>query len=160
MHSPFLAFVADLAEFDEKFQEYVDEEYVRFKWDPATRALSVLSLMRCRYESLFGCQNMTLPETKDYYARFTQTVLCSRMVQDSKTECEMSDGNAVPVCAETCVRSTARLELALGMLTGVGPIRTFRADHRGERGDLRQFESRFSRDHKIRSCHLLGPIVG
>ncbi|TGZ79204.1 hypothetical protein EX30DRAFT_350353 [Ascodesmis nigricans] len=54
------------------------------------------------YGSRFGCSNLTLSDTADKYARFTRTYLCSRMVQDSKDVCGLTDKAATPVCAETC----------------------------------------------------------
>jgi hypothetical protein len=56
-----------------------------------------------RYRSLFGCGNVSLPDTSEFYARFTKTVLCSRMIQDSRSDCGLTDVTATPVCADTCV---------------------------------------------------------
>ncbi|KAF8545242.1 hypothetical protein BDD12DRAFT_722282 [Trichophaea hybrida] len=84
---PFLEFVSNSTDFDTKFAEYITEEYVTFK-----------------YRSLFGCGNVTLPDTTGFYARFTKTVLCSRMIQDSRSDCGMTDLTATPVCADTCAQ--------------------------------------------------------
>jgi hypothetical protein len=58
-----------------------------------------------RFGNLFGCDNLTssLPDTSAYYAQYTATVLCSRMIQDSKSDCGLSSSNSTPVCADTCV---------------------------------------------------------
>ncbi|KAI5801919.1 hypothetical protein FPQ18DRAFT_250703 [Pyronema domesticum] len=84
---PFLDFVSNTTTFDKKFSEYIKEEYVTFK-----------------YRSLFGCNNVTTTDTTAFYARFTTTVLCSRMIQDSKTDCQLSNSAATPVCADTCAQ--------------------------------------------------------
>ncbi|KAI5795773.1 hypothetical protein EDC01DRAFT_717130 [Geopyxis carbonaria] len=82
---PFLAFVSNTEQFDTKFVDYLKGNYVQFK-----------------FQNLFGCSNITLSNTTDLYARYTQTVLCSRMIQDSKSECNLSDRESTPVCADTC----------------------------------------------------------
>ncbi|KAI5847596.1 hypothetical protein BZA05DRAFT_405346 [Tricharina praecox] len=86
---PFLRFVSNLTHFDEKFETFTKEEYVTSK-----------------FGLLFGCDNVTtsLPNTDEYYARFTSTVLCSRMIQDSRTDCGLTDETAKPLCAESCAQ--------------------------------------------------------
>ncbi|KAA8896470.1 hypothetical protein FN846DRAFT_900280 [Sphaerosporella brunnea] len=86
---PFLRFVSNTTSFDSKFLEYTNTDYVTFK-----------------YGNLFGCDNLTstLPDTSQFYARYTQTVLCSRMIQDSRSDCSLSNSDATPVCADTCAQ--------------------------------------------------------
>jgi hypothetical protein len=40
------------------------------------------------------CQNVNLTNTNDYYARFTETVLCAQMVQESIQACGLSQEDA------------------------------------------------------------------
>lgn len=56
-----------------------------------------------RYEDLFGCGNIDLTNTSSLYARFTTTVICNSIVQNSIDPCGLSSSQAQPVCADTCV---------------------------------------------------------
>jgi len=59
---------------------------------------------RQRYQQTFGCQNLSLTNTDPMYAWFTESVLCSRMIQDSRDDCSLSEQEATPVCADTCAQ--------------------------------------------------------
>jgi hypothetical protein len=58
-----------------------------------------------RYQNLLGCSNVNLTNTTDLYARYTSTVLCNAIVQNSVQSCNLAGNAARPVCAETCVSS-------------------------------------------------------
>lgn len=56
-----------------------------------------------RYQQLIGCNNVNLTNTTSYYARYTTSVICNSIVQNSIKPCSLS-GNAIrPLCAESCV---------------------------------------------------------
>ena len=79
-----------------------------------------------RFGLLFGCDNVTtsLPNTDNYYARFTSTVLCSKLIQESRTDCSLTDETATPLCAEVCVRSGSRdLVRVPRLMIRAGPVR-------------------------------------
>lgn len=57
-----------------------------------------------RYQTLLGCGNINLTNTTDLYARFTTTVICNAIIQNSINACSLSAADSQPVCAETCVR--------------------------------------------------------
>ncbi|KAF2433875.1 hypothetical protein EJ08DRAFT_668548 [Tothia fuscella] len=82
---PFLEFVSDTSTFDIQFRQYISTAYSQQK-----------------YQQLLGCSNVNLTNTTDLYARYTQTVLCNSIVQNSVTLCGASGDAARPLCAETC----------------------------------------------------------
>lgn len=55
-----------------------------------------------RYQSLFGCKDLNLSNTSDLYARFTTTVLCNAVVQNSIEPCGLSEKQSRPLCADDC----------------------------------------------------------
>lgn len=57
-----------------------------------------------RYQNLFGCGNIDLTNTSSLYARFTTTVICNSIVQNSIDPCGLSSSQAQPVCADTCAQ--------------------------------------------------------
>jgi hypothetical protein len=57
----------------------------------------------CRYQTLLGCGNINLTNTTNLYARFTTTVICNAIIQNSRTVCDLSAADSRPVCADTCV---------------------------------------------------------
>lgn len=59
---------------------------------------------RCRYQTLLGCGGINLTNTTDLYARFTTTVICNAIIQNSRTPCGLSSAASRPVCADTCVK--------------------------------------------------------
>ncbi|KAF2723874.1 hypothetical protein K431DRAFT_292174 [Polychaeton citri CBS 116435] len=82
---PFLSDVTDLASFDSGIQEYIANGFTRQ-----------------RYEQLIGCDNVNLDNTTAYYARYTTSVLCNAIVQNSITPCDLSGDASRPLCASSC----------------------------------------------------------
>ncbi|KAK0722075.1 hypothetical protein B0T26DRAFT_644415 [Lasiosphaeria miniovina] len=84
---PFLKSVSDTASFDSQLQDYVQTTYVQEK-----------------YQNLIGCGGISLTNTSDHYARFTTTVICNAVIQNSIKDCNLSPSDSRPVCAETCAQ--------------------------------------------------------
>ncbi|KAF7561775.1 hypothetical protein G7046_g2377 [Stylonectria norvegica] len=82
---PFLQYVSDTSSFDRQLASYVKTTYVQEK-----------------YQSLFGCDNVDLTNANDLYARFTTTVVCNSIIQNSIKACGLSEDQSRPLCAETC----------------------------------------------------------
>ncbi|KUJ16145.1 uncharacterized protein LY89DRAFT_697426 [Mollisia scopiformis] len=82
---PFLQYVSSTATFDEQLASYVSTSYVQEK-----------------YQTLFGCGGINLTNTTNLYARFTTTVICNAIIQNSRTPCGLSTAASRPVCADTC----------------------------------------------------------
>lgn len=51
-----------------------------------------------------GCEGANLTDTGDFYAQYTTSSICSGLVQSSKKDCNLSDEQSPPLCADTCVR--------------------------------------------------------
>ncbi|QDS74517.1 hypothetical protein FKW77_007339 [Venturia effusa] len=99
---PFLRFVSDTATFDTQFQLYISTEYTAQK-----------------YQNLLGCSNVNLTNTTDLYARYTSTVLCNSIVQNSLQACSLTGDATRPVCAETCAEfATSEESIAASSLCG------------------------------------------
>ncbi|KAL8823126.1 MAG: hypothetical protein Q9191_006150 [Dirinaria sp. TL-2023a] len=84
--SPFLQFVSDVQSFDQRLSQYVTTNYIQLK-----------------YQQLLGCNNVNLTNTTSLYARYTTSVICNAIVQNSITPCSLSSTASRPLCAETCV---------------------------------------------------------
>ncbi|KAF5026845.1 hypothetical protein F66182_1039 [Fusarium sp. NRRL 66182] len=84
---PFMQFVSDRASFDNQLSSYVETGYVQGK-----------------YQSLFGCSGLDLSNSSDLYARFTTTVLCNAIVQNSIEPCSLSEDQSRPLCADDCAQ--------------------------------------------------------
>ncbi|KIV87214.1 hypothetical protein PV11_02776 [Exophiala sideris] len=82
---PFLAYVTSRETFDTQLTQYVSQGYVQSK-----------------YVNLFGCGNINLSNTSDYYARYTLSFLCNGIIQNSKTPCGLSTADSQPLCADSC----------------------------------------------------------
>ncbi|KAF9881745.1 SH3 domain-containing protein [Colletotrichum karsti] len=82
---PFLQFVSNRETFDSQLQSYIETTYVREK-----------------YQTLLGCSNVNLTNSTELYARFTTTVVCNSIVQNSIDACNLTASNSRPVCADTC----------------------------------------------------------
>lgn len=82
---PFLAYVSDTDSFDQYLAAYVQSSFVQQ-----------------RYVQLLGCSNIDLDNTTDVYARYTTSVLCNAIVQNSIDDCSLSDDESRPLCADTC----------------------------------------------------------
>lgn len=85
MVSPFLQFVSNVGEFDRQLSAYVTQGYVQSK-----------------YINLFGCSNINLSNTTDYYARYTTSFICNGIIQNSRDPCGLSEQNSRPLCADSC----------------------------------------------------------
>ncbi|TID21735.1 SH3 domain-containing protein [Venturia nashicola] len=99
---PFLRYVSNTATFDTQFQLYISTEYATQK-----------------YQNLLGCSRVNLTDTTDLYARYTSTVLCNSIVQNSLQACSLTGNAARPVCAETCATfATSEESIAASSLCG------------------------------------------
>ena len=100
--SSFLSYVSDTKSFDEQLSSYIKTTYIRDKYAlPTTISVSPM-LTRNRYQDLFGCDNIDLTDSKDWYARFTTTVICNAIVQKSAETCGLSEEQSIPLCADAC----------------------------------------------------------
>ncbi|KAL1962875.1 hypothetical protein VTN77DRAFT_9053 [Rasamsonia byssochlamydoides] len=94
---PFLAYVGNVQEFDQQLSNWVKGPYVKEK-----------------YQELLGCTNVNLTNTSDYYARYTTSVICNGIVQNSKGPCGLSNAQSMPLCADTCaLAATSEEEIAV-----------------------------------------------
>ncbi len=59
--------------------------------------------MKTRYQQLLGCNNVNLTNTTNFYARYTTSVICNSIVQNSIKPCSLSSSQSSPLCAESCV---------------------------------------------------------
>ncbi|KAI0014394.1 hypothetical protein F4779DRAFT_9049 [Xylariaceae sp. FL0662B] len=84
---PFLQYVSDTASFDQKLSEYVGTEFVQKK-----------------YQQLLGCGDINLVNTSDFYARFTTSVICNAIIQNSVQDCSLSADASRPLCADSCAQ--------------------------------------------------------
>jgi hypothetical protein len=53
---------------------------------------------------LLGCDGINYTNTSDVYARFTTSVICNAIIQNSIEACSLAPAESRPLCAETCVR--------------------------------------------------------
>ncbi|KAJ9602686.1 hypothetical protein H2200_012880 [Cladophialophora chaetospira] len=72
-------------DFDSQITQYVNQQYVQSK-----------------YVNLFGCDNINLGNTSNYYARYTTSFLCNGIIQNSRTPCGLSADDSAPLCADSC----------------------------------------------------------
>ncbi|KAI1103095.1 hypothetical protein F4804DRAFT_333592 [Jackrogersella minutella] len=82
---PFLQYVSDTASFDKQLSQYLQTDYVQKQ-----------------YQSLLGCGNIDLVNNTNLYARFTTSVICNAIIQNSITACSLSDQASRPLCADSC----------------------------------------------------------
>lgn len=108
-NSPFMRNVSSLTDFDNALSNYVNGTYTKSKYVSSrlterkpTDSRSPFS----RYVNYLGCQGANLTDTDDYYARYTTSTICNGLVQSSKDDCNLSDDQSRPLCADTCVRFT------------------------------------------------------
>ncbi|KAI0406214.1 hypothetical protein F4802DRAFT_606457 [Xylaria palmicola] len=83
---PFLTVVNDVRTFDSQLSQYITGEW-----------------RQRQYQTLLGCGAIDL-SNDDLYARFTTSVLCNGIVQNSISYCEMSDSAKRPLCAPDCAQ--------------------------------------------------------
>lgn len=62
-----------------------------------------------RYQQLIGCNDLDLKNTTDLYARYTTSVICNSIVQNSVQSCKLNTNQSRPLCADTCVRELRSL---------------------------------------------------
>ncbi|THW20215.1 hypothetical protein D6D23_01622 [Aureobasidium pullulans] len=82
---PFLANVTDTSSFDTQLQQYISNGFIQQ-----------------RYSDLIGCSSFDLSNSSDYYARYTSSVLCNAIVQNSISACDLTGDATRPLCANTC----------------------------------------------------------
>ena len=73
----------------------------------STKIIVNSSLYYSRYEQLLGCDNVNLTNTTTLYARYTTSVICNAIVQNSIQPCSLSNAASTPLCAESCVSQEA-----------------------------------------------------
>lgn len=72
----------------------------------SSKAAAHVDLTFSRYSILLGCAGIDFTNTSDIYARFTTTVICNAIIQNSIQPCKLAAADSRPVCADTCVRAT------------------------------------------------------
>lgn len=89
--SPFLSSVTDAASFDSSLETYISGAFIDL-----------------RFQQLIGCSafNGSVPDA--YYARYTTSVLCNSIIQNSIQDCGLQGNAALPLCADSCVCGKAR----------------------------------------------------
>lgn len=71
-----------------------------------------------RYEDHLGCKGANLTADADsFYARYTTSSLCNGLIQSSKDDCNLSDDEARPLCADSCVRFPIPFRQLISILT-------------------------------------------
>ncbi|KAK4041721.1 hypothetical protein C8A01DRAFT_14544 [Parachaetomium inaequale] len=84
---PFLRFASNVEALDALLSSHVQTEYIREK-----------------FSVLLGCGGIDFANTSDVYARYTTTVICNAIIQNSITPCGLAAAESRPVCAETCAQ--------------------------------------------------------
>ncbi|KAF2861821.1 hypothetical protein K470DRAFT_214194 [Piedraia hortae CBS 480.64] len=82
---PFLSSVTDTRSFDSGLKGFVSQGFAR-----------------TRYQTLIGCSEFSADNTTAYYARYTTSVLCNALVQNSISDCKLSGQAVKPLCADSC----------------------------------------------------------
>ncbi|KAG8628323.1 hypothetical protein KVT40_004196 [Elsinoe batatas] len=82
---PFLSSVTDASTFDREIQSYISGSFIQL-----------------RFQQLIGCTAFNGQNPDAYYARYTTSVLCNAIVQNSINSCGLSGTSAAPLCADTC----------------------------------------------------------
>ncbi|TKA33589.1 hypothetical protein B0A50_00425 [Salinomyces thailandicus] len=82
---PFLSDVTDTASFDSQLQTYISSDFTQR-----------------RYANLLGCENVNLDNTTAFYARYTTSVLCNAIIQNSIDPCGLTGDATRPLCADSC----------------------------------------------------------
>ncbi|KAH6635135.1 hypothetical protein B0J18DRAFT_38982 [Chaetomium sp. MPI-SDFR-AT-0129] len=84
---PFLQFASNVDKLDSLLTAHVQNEYVQEK-----------------FSTLLGCGGIDFTNSSDVYARYTTTIICNAIIQNSITPCELSAAESRPLCAETCAQ--------------------------------------------------------
>ncbi|GAM88552.1 hypothetical protein ANO11243_065850 [Dothideomycetidae sp. 11243] len=82
---PFLASVTDTASFDNGLQNYVSGSFIQQ-----------------RFQQLIGCGSFNASDPTEYYARYTTSVICNAIIQNSVGTCGLTGQASAPLCADTC----------------------------------------------------------
>ena len=81
--------------------------------------MSNIVLTSLRYETLIGCDNVQLDNTTDFYARYTTSVLCNAIIQNSIDPCGLSGTATRPLCADSCAEyAQSEQEIAASDICG------------------------------------------
>ncbi|KAL1955508.1 hypothetical protein VTO42DRAFT_8462 [Malbranchea cinnamomea] len=91
---PFLEFVSNIQEFDDKIITYVRTEFVKQ-----------------RYQQIIGCSDVDLSNTSYLYSRYATTVVCNGIVQESKGPCNVPEEFSRPLCADSCAEAATSEEI-------------------------------------------------
>lgn len=71
------------------------------------------------YQQLIGCSNVQQENTTDFYARYTTSVLCNAIVQNSIDACGLTGGATLPLCADDCANyAQSEQEIAASNVCG------------------------------------------
>nr|POE72181.1 hypothetical protein CFP56_12057 [Quercus suber] len=112
---PFLSSVTDTATFDSGLEAYIGAGFTQQ-----------------RYQQLIGCSNVNLDNTTAFYARYTTSVLCNAIVQNSIQTCALTGNAARPLCADSCAAyAQSEEEITASNVCGVsnaGALTQIRAD--------------------------------
>lgn len=112
---PFLSDVTDTDSFDSGLQDYIDNGFAQL-----------------RYEQLIGCSNFQSDDTTGFYARYTTSVLCNAIIQNSITPCDLSGEATRPLCAASCAAyAESEQEITASNVCGAagdGALTQIRAD--------------------------------
>ncbi|SMQ53991.1 unnamed protein product [Zymoseptoria tritici ST99CH_3D7] len=82
---PFLSSVTDTSSFDSGLTSYIAGGFTEL-----------------RFQDLIGCSNVNLDNTTAFYARYTTSVLCNAIVQNSIDACGLTGDATTPLCANSC----------------------------------------------------------
>ncbi|KAG4306419.1 hypothetical protein PORY_000407 [Pneumocystis oryctolagi] len=93
---PFLSSVSTTKDFDRKFESYIRENYTIGK-----------------YGNYYKCLTENILNIDDFYARYTRTVLCASIVQESIIACNLTAADSPPICADTCAEWVSSQALIL-----------------------------------------------
>ncbi|KAF2152339.1 hypothetical protein K461DRAFT_327882 [Myriangium duriaei CBS 260.36] len=81
----FLSSVTDTASFDSQLQAYIAGSFIQQ-----------------RFQQLIGCSGFNSSDPTEYYARYTTSVLCNSIIQNSIDQCSLTGQATAPLCADSC----------------------------------------------------------
>ncbi|KAI8629566.1 hypothetical protein F5Y19DRAFT_464655 [Xylariaceae sp. FL1651] len=93
---PFLTVVSDIATFDSQLTQYIENGW-----------------RQRQYQTLLGCGPVNLTNS-DLYARFSISVLCNGIVQNSIPFCNLAAEDSMPLCADSCAQYAQSEEYIVG----------------------------------------------
>lgn len=72
-----------------------------------------------RYQQLLGCDDFNSDNTTAYYARYTTSVLCNAIIQNSAEACGLEGTALRPLCADSCAEyAQSEQEIAASSVCG------------------------------------------